>query len=282
MRSSAPVPIGRQRHGVPRSRLPHEWPGLKLLQSLWYNVGPFLAVLAFWMAVIWWTSPDPLILASPKQVWSELNRIAVNGVLTTYISRSMMRLLVTGIIVIPIGVFVGLAIGLWDKISGALLDVFRFFTSIPALAWLPLFLVWFGFNEATVIMTVAYYFFFTVLFNTLSGIRTVPRVLQYAVLTMGGNRWQVIRHVLIPGAMPSIIAGIRLGFAYGWRGLIGAEMLVAQGGLGHLIFRAQSVGLTDRIIAGMVVIGLLAALIDYLIMQPIEEATIRRWGLIQR
>ncbi|WPD18524.1 ABC transporter permease [Thermaerobacter composti] len=188
----------------------------------------------------------------------------------------------TGIIVIPIGVFVGLAIGLWDKISGALLDVFRFFTSIPALAWLPLFLVWFGFNEATVIMTVAYYFFFTVLFNTLSGIRTVPRVLQYAVLTMGGNRWQVIRHVLIPGAMPSIIAGIRLGFAYGWRGLIGAEMLVAQGGLGHLIFRAQSVGLTDRIIAGMVVIGLLAALIDYLIMQPIEEATIRRWGLIQR
>ncbi len=111
--------------------------------------------------------------------------------------------------------------------------------------------------------------------------QTVPRVLRSAIRTLGGTGYHVIRDVLVPGALPSIAAGMRLGFAYGWRALIAAEMLVAQGGLGHLLFRAQSVGFTPRMVAGMAVIGTLAAAVDFFLMEPLEERTVRRWGTVR-
>jgi NitT/TauT family transport system permease protein/taurine transport system permease protein len=87
--------------------------------------------------------------------------------------------------------------------------------------------------------------------------------------------------VYLPGALPSIVVGLRLGMGYGWRALIAAEMLVRGGGLGDLIFGARTFAQIDRIMVGMVVIGTLYIIVDRLIVQPIENMTVARWGVLR-
>jgi NitT/TauT family transport system permease protein/taurine transport system permease protein len=143
-------------------------------------------------------------------------------------------------------------------------------------------LVWFGFGEKTILIAVNYTVIFPVLFNALLGVRSVPRIYVNALRTLGGSRWRIVRDVMIPGALPNIATGMRLGLAYGWRALIAAEMLVGANGLGFMIFSAQSFHLTARIMLGMAVIGALWLLLDYFVLRPVEAATIARWGLVQR
>jgi len=230
---------------------------------------------------VWVWRPGPEILPSPADVAVEAIRALRGGVLLEATLRSIARLLFTAIAAIPLGVGVALAVGTVPAASELLMPVLRYLTAIPAIAWLPVFLVAFGFNETSVVATAAYSFFFPVLFNTLVGVQTVPRVLRHAIRTLGGSGYRVVRDVLLPGALPSIAAGVRLGFGYGWRALVGAEMLVAQGGLGYLLLKAQSVGLVPRMVVGMVAIGVLAALVDALLLEPLEEATVRRWGTVR-
>jgi NitT/TauT family transport system permease protein/taurine transport system permease protein len=143
-------------------------------------------------------------------------------------------------------------------------------------------LVWFGFGERTILAAVNYTVLFPVIFNAMLGVRSVPRIYVNALRTLGGSRWRIVRDVLLPGALPNIATGMRLGLAYGWRALIAAEMLVGANGLGFMIFNAQNFHLTARIMLGMTIIGLLWLLLDYFVLRPLEEATIARWGLVQR
>jgi NitT/TauT family transport system permease protein/taurine transport system permease protein len=143
-------------------------------------------------------------------------------------------------------------------------------------------LVWFGFSERTIVVAVNYTVFFPVMFNVLLGVRSVPRIYVDALRTLGASRARIVRDVVVPGALPNIATGMRLGLAYGWRALIAAEMLVGAHGLGFMIFSAQNFHLTARIMLGMAVIGILWMLLDYFVLRPVEEATIARWGLLQR
>ncbi len=96
----------------------------------------------------------------------------------------------------------------------------------------------------------------------------------------GGLR--IVRDVYLPGALPSIVVGMRLGMGYGWRALIASEMLVRQGGLGDLIFGARTFGQIDRIMVGMIVIGTLYIVVDRLLVQPVEMMTLARWGVFRK
>jgi NitT/TauT family transport system permease protein/taurine transport system permease protein len=160
--------------------------------------------------------------------------------------------------------------------------ILNFFQSVSGIAWLPLILVWFGFGERTILVAVNYTVLFPVIFNALLGVRSVPRLYVNALRTLGASRWRIVRDVLLPGALPSIATGMRLGLAYGWRALIAAEMLVGAHGLGFMIFNAQAFHLTARIMLGMGIIGALWLVLDYFLLRPLEEGTIARWGLVQR
>ena len=168
------------------------------------------------------------------------------------------------------------------RVADFVYPLLNFFQSVSGIAWLPLVLVWFGFGERTILVAVSYTVFFPVIFNALLGVRSVPRIYVNALRTLGAGRLRIVRDVMIPGALPNIATGLRLGLAYGWRALIAAEMLVGAHGLGFMIFSAQTFHLTARIMLGMGVIGLLWMLLEYFLLRPLEEATIARWGLVQR
>jgi NitT/TauT family transport system permease protein/taurine transport system permease protein len=103
-----------------------------------------------------------------------------------------------------------------------------------------------------------------------------------ALRSLGASRLRLITDVYLPGSLPSIVVGLRLGMGYGWRALIAAEMLVRQGGLGDLIFGARTGGQIDRIIGGMILIGALYIIVDRLLVQPVENLTVARWGVLRK
>ena len=229
------------------------------------------------------TLPVPdYFLPPPTAVLASMTDLVVKGILPTYVAESARRMLLAGVFGLAVGVPIGLVLGISRRVADFFYPLLNFFQSVSGIAWLPLMLVWFGFGERTILIAVNYTVLFPVIFNALLGVRSVPRLYGDALRTLGASRWRIVRDVLLPGALPSIATGIRLGLAYGWRALIAAEMLVGAHGLGFMIFNAQNFHLTARIMLGMGIIGLLWLALDYVRLRPLEELTIARWGLVQR
>ncbi len=250
--------------------------------ATWKVAGPFVALGVVWALVSHFTGWPDDFLPSPVAVGRALLEMGYKGILPAYTRQTIARIVVAAITGIGIGIPVGFAMALNDKVAALLHPPIRFFQSLSGIAWLPLFLMWFGFTEKAIIVAVWYTLFFPVVFSTMMGVKMVPTLHRYAVLTLGGTWRHLIPQVLLPGALPYIAGGIRLGMAYGWRALIAAEIVVGTGGLGFLIFKAQTFHLTPRIVAGMLVIGGLWYLTDYFLLRPLEQATIERWGLVYR
>jgi len=208
--------------------------------------------------------------------------LLAKGMLPFYVAASLRRIVTAAAVAALVGVPLGLALGMSRQVADFAYPILNFFQSVSGIAWLPLMLVWFGFGERTILIAVNYTVLFPVIFNALLGVRSVPRIYGDGLRTLGASRWRIVRDVMLPGALPSIATGLRLGLAYGWRALIAAEMLVGAHGLGSMIFTAQAFHLTARIMLGMAVIGLLWLVLDYFVLRPLEEGTIGRWGLVQR
>jgi NitT/TauT family transport system permease protein/taurine transport system permease protein len=252
----------------------------------WEGLATWLAVLAA-VAGAWAlaaaTLPLPdYYLPPPTAVLAALSDLVTKGILPTYVIESVRRLVVAALVALLVGVPIGLVLGMSRRVAEFFYPLLNFFQSVSGIAWLPLMLVWFGFGERTILVAVNYTVLFPVIFNALLGVRSVPRLYVNALRTLGASRWRIVRDVVVPGALPSIVTGMRLGLAYGWRALIAAEMLVGAHGLGFMIFNAQNFHLTARIMLGMAVIGVLWVILDYFLLRPLEEATIARWGLVQR
>lgn len=242
---------------------------------------PFIALLAVWWITKAAFVADDRILVSPLQVGATLWELGAHGILAEYASTSLEMIGTATLLSTLIGVPLGFLIGSNRYAARALEGTLRFLQGVSGIAWLPLAIIWFGFTHSTTLVVVVYTLVVPIVFNTMTGVRTIPENYILALRSLGAGRLRIARDVLLPGALPSIVVGVRLGMGYGWRALIAAEMLVRKGGLGDLIFGARTFGQIDRIIAGMVVIGTLYVVVDRLIVQPIENLTVARWGVLR-
>src|SRR5262249_5645279 len=123
--------------------------------------------------------------------------------------------------------------------------------------------------------------FFASIYNTVIGVELIPVVLHRAVRSLGARPMQVVRELIVPGALVQIILGLRTAMAYGWRALVAGEMIAGTGGLGYMSIEAVQWYKTDTIILGMVTIGVLWLLLDRLLFVPLEKRTVERWGLVR-
>lgn len=246
------------------------------------GAAPFAALVIAWAVLTHGGFVSGLFLPPPGDVLRVGWELTRDGSLWINIAASLGRVLLGIVVSVPLAVALGVMVGLNRRLAPVVEPIVGFFNALSGIAWLPLAITWFGLGWTSVTFIMFNTIFFLVFFNTLVGVRTVPRVFEHAVRTMGGGRRHVILQVLIPGAMPSIVTGLRMSIGFGWRALIAAEMLVGANGLGFMIFSAQSFHLTARIMLGMAVIGALWLLLDYFVLRPVEAATIARWGLVQR
>jgi NitT/TauT family transport system permease protein/taurine transport system permease protein len=241
---------------------------------------PFAVLLGAWAAVSAAELVPPIFLPRPDAVARVGWEMARDGSLWVNIGASLGRLLLGVVVSVPLAVAGGVVVGLSRRLATVLEPIAGFFNALSGIAWLPLAVTWFGLGWGSVTFIMFNTIFFLVFFNTLVGVRTVPRLFESAVRTLGGSRRHVILQVLIPGAMPSIVTGVRLSIGFGWRALIAAEMIATTTGLGFLIFNAQNFHQTDAIVVGIIAIGILWLVTDRLVLRPLERWTIERWGLV--
>jgi len=243
---------------------------------------PFAVLVAVWWAIKASGDFPDNILVSPLQAWRTFVHLVSHGVMAEYASTSLTMIGISALISTSIGVPIGFAVGVNRYAAHSLEGFLRFLQGISGIAWLPLAIIWFGFSHTTTLVIVIYTLIVPIVFNTMIGVRAIPENYVLALRSLGAGRMRLVTDVYLPGALPSIVVGLRLGMGYGWRALIAAEMLVRKGGLGDLIFGARTFGQIDRIIVGMITIGCLYIVVDRLLVQPIENVTIARWGLLRK
>ncbi len=239
-----------------------------------------LLVLVAWQASVPLIGLPEYFYPSALAVWRAFLELIRKGILPVYVADSLGRY-VTGVgLGTLIGVGLGLLIGLHRATARVLAPLVNFLYAIVEVAWIPLFVIWWGYGLKVILVALVYVVAFPVLYNTMVGIRTVPQVYVNAVRSLGGSRLQVICEVLVPAALPNIITGFRVGAGFAFRGLIFSEMIAAKTGLGYLIFEGTAHHQTARTIVGMICMGLLWLFIDNVYLKPFERATVERWGTV--
>lgn len=244
---------------------------------------PIVAVLLIWEGAVRFGWVDATILPSPsvivERAWVLLNPSDLGkGILLVHIGVSLWRALISFVLAcalaIPIGFFLGLN-GTAYSIASPLLSLLL---PLPAVAWTPIFLVTFGQGDVTIIAVCFLGAFFPILYSTIQGVRGIGRHSLWVVRSMGAGWLDIFRRVLLPGALPTLISGLKLGMAHSWRTLVAAEMLAAiTHGLGFMIFAARSYMDVSTMFVGIVCLALIGLLIERVVFGSLEAVTIRRW-----
>lgn len=244
------------------------------------GVAGIAAVLLLWQLSVPLVGLEPYLYPSPVNVWQAFIDLMRKGILPVYIWDSVERYVAGVSIGLVLGIVFGLLIGLSAFASRLLAPAISFMFAIVEVAWVPIFVIWWGYGLKTILMALVYVAFFPVLYNTMVGVRTVPQVMINAVRSLGAGPFAVLVEVIIPSALPNIITGMRVGAGFAFRGLIFAEMVAAKSGVGYLIFEGATNQQTARTVVGMIVIGLMWLLIDGVYIAPFEEVTIERWRTV--
>jgi taurine transport system permease protein len=228
-----------------------------------------LVLLAAWTVAASLQLVSPVFLPSPAAVWAKFVVVArdgfVDATLLQHLFASLWRVFAALIAAIVGGVPVGLAIGISRIGRGVFDPLLEFLRPIPPLAYLPLIIIWFGIGEPSKILVIAIAMLAPVALSTAAGVRGVSRERVDAARSLGATRAQVIRHVILPSALPSILTGLRIALGAGWSTLVAAELVAATRGLGFMIQSAAQFLVTDVVVMGILVIAIIAFALEFII-----------------
>jgi sulfonate transport system permease protein len=244
-------------------------PGRRRLQvrapGLVRRAGVPIMLVAMWQLggnAGWWSTA---VLPSPTDVAREFGTLIGNGQLPDNLLVSLRRVVIGAAVGISTGTVLGVAVGLWRPVEQAIDATLQMLRTIPFLVILPLFILWFGVDELPKVLIIAIGTALPMYLNTSSGVRAVdPKLLEMGE-QFGLNRLGLIRAVVLPGAMPGILTGLRYSLGISWLALVVAEQINAQEGLGFLISNAQALFQTEIIMVIVVVYALLGLATDLLV-----------------
>jgi taurine transport system permease protein len=256
-------------------RLTVRWPVIATLV-------PFIPLLAAWWIVTALEVFPRVFLPGPIDVVKSFVTLTWKGILPDYLQDSVIRLVVGAFWGIALGIPLGILVGVSQRAYTALWPVLLFFQAIGDIAWLPILVIWFGYGLTTMTFVIVYTVIFPVVLNTVLGVRSIPVTLHRAALSLGASKARILWEVVLPGALPNVVTGLRNGLGYGWRALIAAEIIVGTSGIGFLMFDARRAGSVVEILLGMIILGILWYIVDSWILAPIERATGQRWGLVTK
>ncbi len=236
------------------------------------------ALVAF--ALLWEIAPragwiNALFFPPLSQVLSVLWEMTVSGQLADHIGISLQRAAIGFSLAVVVAVPLGFLMGrypLFEKASDFLVQTLR---NTSQFALLPVFILLLGIGEASKIAITFYAAIFFLLINTIVGVKSVDPLLIKAARSMGTSDWDLFKKVILPSAVPSIVAGARLGVKTSLFSVIAAEMLAAQSGIGYLIQNSSLMLETDRMYAGILTLTIIGLLLNYLLVAGERRAT--RW-----
>ena len=255
----------------------------RITELSWLRKGLVLAVLALlWEGLARWQDND-LLLPTFTQTAAALWAGLASGELPANVAVSLSVLLQGYLAGIALA-FVLTALAVSTRIGRDLLETLTsMFNPLPAIALLPLALLWFGLGRGSLIFVIVHSVLWPLALNTYAGFRGVPDTLRMAGRNYGLGGLRLVLQVLVPAALPSILSGLKIGWAFAWRTLIAAELVFGatsgKGGLGWYIFQNRNELYTDKVFAGLATVILIGLLVERLGFDALERITVRRWGM---
>ncbi|MBB1630119.1 ABC transporter permease [Cupriavidus sp. UME77] len=258
------------------------WPQ-RLWQQGWLRKALILVVLACLWEIIARVQDNDLLLPSFLATAGAFAEGIGNGELLTKAGISMSVLLqgYAGGIVLA---FVLTTLAVSTELGRDVLDTLTsMFNPLPAIALLPLALLWFGLGSKSLVFVLIHSVLWPLALNTYAGFRGVPATLRMAGRNYGLRGLRYVLLILVPAALPAILSGLKIGWAFAWRTLIAAELVFGassgKGGLGWYIFQNRNELYTDRVFAGLAMVILIGLLVENLVFRTLERVTVRRWGM---
>lgn len=262
-----------------RSLPPHR----RLWQLAWLRKTVILAALALaWQAAAMWQD-NALLLPSFVQTAQALVAGLASGELLGRAARSL-AVLIQGYLIGIGAAFVLTTLAVSTRLGRDLLSTLTaMFNPLPAIALLPLALLWFGLGEASLVFVLVHSVLWPLALNTYAGFLGVSETLRMAGRNYGLTGLRYVLQILVPAALPSILAGLKIGWAFAWRTLIAAELVFGassgQGGLGWYIFQNRNELYTDKVFAGLAMVIVIGLVVENLCFSTLERLTVRRWGM---
>jgi len=222
------------------------------------GVIPVIVFLGLWEILARTAFPPGQGLLPPfTSVLAELFSLISSGVLADSFVRSLSRVLIGFVTGSCAGLLVGVLLGWSTHLDKTFRPIISLLYPIPALGWLPLFMLWIGINELLPIAIIFICSFFPVCYSTASGVKSVPHEQVWAARTLGATDIRILRTIVIPLALPSIFTGLRIEAGMAWRVVIAAEMVAIPTGIGALMMRAESLLKVDVIVVCLMVLSLM-------------------------
>jgi len=250
-------------------------------------VFPIFVVLVGWEVVSRLELANPILLPPPTRILVHtINLLSPGGnggvsfFLERHVAISFFRIMAGYLIAASTCTVLGLLMGVNRAAYNFFNPLITLIMPIPSLAWVPVVILWLGLGNKTIVFVTMIASIFPVIYNSAAGVRSMTIKHIWAAQTMGAGRVTIFLKVLLPGAMPYIIAGHKLALGRAWRALVATEMVVATGyGLGYLIFEARTFMDTETMYGGIAMIALLGLLIEKIAFSKLERLTVEKWGM---
>jgi len=222
------------------------------------------------------------LLPTLPTIAKTLYATVADGTMPRHALYTLYRVLFGLGLAVTLGLTLGIMMARFRPVERFFMPLVSVLMPIPSLAWVPLFVLWFGLGNITTILVVFYAATFPMLLNVYTGVRSVNPLWLRAAGAMGANGRALFWKVIVPGASPFVITGIRQAFLRSWIAVVGAEMIAASDwGLGWVIFDAKEFLNTDIMLASLVMIGAIGLVFERLAFGSIERATVVRWGMMR-
>ena len=251
--------------------------------SLARKAGIVVGLLVLWEA---WTRlfrVSPLLFPPASAVLLAFGRALAAGEIPGYAAQSL-KVLLTGMAIGSGLALLLTTLAVTTRLGGELLETLTsMFNPLPAIALMPLALLWFGLGTSSLVFVIIHSVLWPMALNTYTGFVTVPQTLRRVGQNFGLSGWRLVAGILLPAEFPYILSGIKIGWAFAWRTIIAAEMVFgvagSQGGLGWFIYQNRFEMNTDLVFAGLLTVILIGLLVEHLLFRWLERRTVQRWGM---
>ena len=220
------------------------------------------ALFLIWYVIAALKIVPPLFLPTPQSVWQKFLQVSQQGFMQATLWQHLAASITRVLLALGAAVIVGVPLGIWmglNKWARAILDpIVELLRPIPPLAYLPLLVIWFGIGESTKILLIFLSILAPVIISSAHGVLSHQINRERAALSLGANRVQLLRYVILPTALPHILTGIRIGLGVGWSTLVASELVAADRGIGFMVQSAAQFLITDTVVLGIIVIAFVA------------------------
>ncbi|MGH3501062.1 MAG: ABC transporter permease [Nocardioidaceae bacterium] len=209
-------------------------------------------------------------------------QMILDGSLAHDMAYTLYRLCFGFVVAVALGVTLGMLMARVSLAERFFLPLASVLNPVPSLAWIPLFVLWFGLGNSATIALVAFAAVVPIMLNVWTGVKTVNGIWIRAAESMNCGGLRLFRYVVLPAAIPGIVSGLRIGFGRGWRAVVAGEMIAAtQWGLGWVIFNSIAYLNTSVMLVGIVCIGVVGLVIETGVFSVLERGTVVKWGMMQ-